>query len=104
MNLSHAAAVLFYELSQVKDGSLDLARRETLLLLLEKSRKLLQEASYPEHKLEFTVLMLRRIFGRAELTEREARTLLGVIKNLRWKASVPEENSLESSLKQDTEI
>jgi tRNA C32,U32 (ribose-2'-O)-methylase TrmJ len=29
--------------------------------------------------------MLRRIFGRAELTEREARTLLGIIKNIRWK-------------------
>jgi len=92
MNLSHAAAVLFYELSQVEDGSLDLASRETMLRLLERSRKLLQEISYPEHKLEFTVLMLRRIFGRAELTEREARTLLGVIKNLSWKASVPEEN------------
>lgn len=99
MNLSHAAAVLFYELSRVENGNLDLASRETLLLLLERSRKLLQEVSYPEHKLEFTVLMLRRIFGRAELTEREARTLLGVIKNLRWKASVPEENSLESSPK-----
>ncbi len=104
MNLSHAAAVLFYELSRVENGSLDLAKRETLLLLLERSRKLLQEVSYPEHKLEFTMLMLRRVFGRAELTEREARTLLGVIKNLRWKASAPLETSLESSPKQDTEI
>jgi tRNA/rRNA methyltransferase len=104
MNLSHAAAVLFYELSRVENGSFDLASRETLLLLLERSRKLLQEVSYPEHKLEFTVLMLRRIFGRAELTEREARTLLGVIKNLRWKASVPVEHSIESSQKQDTKI
>jgi len=34
---------------------------------------------------EFTLLMLRRIFGRAELTEREARTLLGLIKRIRWR-------------------
>jgi TrmH family RNA methyltransferase len=104
MNLSHAAAILFYELSQVENGSLDLASRETLLLLRERSKDLLQEVSYPEHKVDFTVLMLRRIFGRAELTEREARTLLGVIKNLRWKANASLENSLESNPKQDTEI
>ena len=104
MNLSHAAAVLFYEISQVENGSVDLASRETLLLLQERSKELLQEVSYPEHKQEFTLIMLRRIFGRAELTEREARTLLGVIKNLRWKTSAPFENSLESSPKQDTEI
>ncbi|VVB67325.1 tRNA (cytidine(34)-2'-O)-methyltransferase [uncultured archaeon] len=104
MNLSHAAAILFYELSSVEGGSIDLAKRETLLLLLRRSKELLQEVSYPEHKQEFTVLMLRRIFGRAELTEREARTLLGVIKSLRWKASAPLESSLESSPKQDTEI
>jgi len=104
MNLSHAAAVLFYELSSVESGSVDLASRETLLLLLDRSKELLQEVSYPEHKQEFTLLMLRRIFGRAALTEREARTLLGVIKNLRWKASAPLESSLESIPKQDTEI
>ncbi|MDD1754231.1 MAG: RNA methyltransferase, partial [Methanothrix sp.] len=51
----------------------------------EKARSLLQEISYPEHKVEFSSLMLRRIFGRAELTERVARTLLGIIKNIRWK-------------------
>ncbi len=104
MNLSHAATILFYELSQVESGSVDLAKRETLLLLLERSRKLLLEIGYPEPKQDFTVLMLRRVFGRAELTEREARTLLGVIKNLRWRANAPLENSLESSSKQDTDI
>jgi len=29
--------------------------------------------------------MLRRIFGRTELTEREARSLLGIIKRIRWR-------------------
>jgi tRNA C32,U32 (ribose-2'-O)-methylase TrmJ len=30
------------------------------------------------------MMMFKRIFGRAELTEREANTLLGMLKLLRW--------------------
>jgi tRNA/rRNA methyltransferase len=39
-------------------------------------------------------LMLRRIFGRAELTEREARSLLGIIKRIRWRISHGQEREL----------
>ena len=88
MNLSHSAAVLFYELSKTdkaNGANVEMASPESLGLLRERARSLLQEICYPEHKVEFSMLMLRRIFGRAELTEREARTLLGVIKNIRWK-------------------
>lgn len=85
MNLSHAAAVLFYELGQIKEGETALARRDSLLLLQGRIRTLLKEISYPDHKVEYTVLMLRRIFGRSELTEREVRTILGIIKRIRWR-------------------
>ncbi len=85
MNLSHAAAILFYELSQVEGGEVKMAHGESLRLLHDRFRSLLQESGYPEHKVDFTLLMMRRILGRAELTEREARTLLGVVKNLRWR-------------------
>jgi len=95
MNLSHAAAILFCELSQVEGGgAVEMAHRESLLLLHDRFRLLLQEAGYPEHKVEFTLLMLRRVLGRAELTEREARTLLGVIKNIRWRMGSCESGSL----------
>jgi tRNA/rRNA methyltransferase len=87
MNISHAAAVLLYELSQVEVGRTRLAGRESRRILLERTRSLLLEAGYPAHKVEFTLLMLRRILGRAELTEREARTLMGVVKSLSWKIS-----------------
>jgi TrmH family RNA methyltransferase len=80
-----SAAVLFYELSRVEEGETGLASRESLILLQDRARALLHEVSYPEHKVEYIILMFRRIFGRAELTEREARTILGVIKNIRWK-------------------
>jgi tRNA/rRNA methyltransferase len=88
MNLSHCAAVLFYELSQIENdgcGQAEMASGESLALLQEKTRSLLADVSYPVHKVEFTLLMLRRILGRAELTQREARTLLGLIKRIRWK-------------------
>jgi tRNA C32,U32 (ribose-2'-O)-methylase TrmJ len=62
-----------------------MARRESLDLLAERTGALLHEVSYPLHKVDYTLLMLRRILGRAELTEREARTLLGLIKNIRWR-------------------
>lgn len=103
MNISHAAAVLLYELSRTKEGETDMASRESLGLLQDRARAMLREVSYPEHKVEYIVLMFRRIFGRAELTEREARTILGVIKNIRWRIS--QERALEAEpSKDDLEI
>jgi len=88
MNLSHSAAVLFYELSQTESEEgckVEMASGESLALLQDKTRSLFEEISYPFHKVEFTLLMLRRILGRDELTQREARTLLGLIKRIRWR-------------------
>lgn len=105
MNLSHSAAVLFYELSRngnENDARVEMASPESLALLRERARSLLQEISYPEHKVEFSSLMLRRIFGRAELTEREARTLLGIIKNIRWKIGCgSDENEVDDGLSEE---
>ncbi|MDH7596624.1 MAG: RNA methyltransferase [Methanothrix sp.] len=86
MNLSHAATVILYELGQV-DSTLEvrLAARDMLERIYESTDHLLRIINYPEHKIRYVVLMLRRIFGRAELTEREANTLLGVIKKAIWK-------------------
>ncbi len=88
MNLSHSAAVLFYELSRNgsnSSGNVQMARKETLNLLQKRAGDLLADIAYPEHKEDYTLLMLRRIFGRAELTEREARALLGIIKRILWR-------------------
>lgn len=96
MNLSHSAAVLFYELSKNRDqgrGCVQMARKESLDLLQERERALLIEIAYPQHKLNFALLMLRRILGRAELTEREARSLLGIIKKIRWRMEVGTEDA-----------
>jgi len=86
MNLSHAAAVLFYELSSVEPGDLALASPENLDRLLDHFRAALLASEYHQHKLDKTMLMLKRIFGRAQLTDREVQTLRGVVRNLRWGA------------------
>lgn len=104
MNLSHSAAVLLYELSKNGEGrgNVEMARGESLALLREKAALLLSEIAYPEHKVEFTLLMLRRILGRAELTEREARTLLGLIKRIRWSLDSEKARPEMQSSKADT--
>ena len=100
MNLSHAAAILFYELSESEGGATEMASRQSLNLLQEGANSLLLDVCYPEHKADFADLMLRRILGRAELTEREARSLLGIIKRIRWRITHGQEDvSLRSDAK-----
>ncbi|VVB71923.1 tRNA (cytidine(34)-2'-O)-methyltransferase [uncultured archaeon] len=92
MNLSHSSAVLLYELfrtCEANEENVEMASPESLALLHEKLRTLLQEIRYPVHKINFTMIMLRRIIGRAVLTEREARSLLGIIKSIRWRMENP---------------
>jgi TrmH family RNA methyltransferase len=91
MNLSHSATVLLYELFKAGQAEepdaekVELASTESLALLQERLRALLEDVSHPEHKVQFNMLMLRRILGRAVLTERETRSLLGIIKNICWR-------------------
>ena len=80
MNLSHAVAVVLYELSDLGIGDILLADRYDLDLLYEHLERLLSDLEYPAHKKHKTTLMLRRIFGRAELTAREVYTLRGILR------------------------
>jgi tRNA/rRNA methyltransferase len=84
MNLASATTILLYELSQVAPGRINLASPETLSRLEESSRRLLYEINYPLYRVEFKMIMLKRLLGRAKLTEREANTLLGMLKLIRW--------------------
>lgn len=84
MNLSHAVAVILYELSDLKTGDLLLADRRDLDMLYEHIETVLCNLNYPVHKRQKTLLMLRRIFGRAELTTREVYTLRGVLRLIEY--------------------
>ncbi len=82
MNLSHAVAVVLYELSEITNGDTPLAEPFDIQLLYEHLAELLNDIDYPEHKREKTELMLRRIFGRACLLPREVQTLRGIIRKM----------------------
>jgi len=97
MNLSHAVAVVMYELSGVDGrgdlGSMSRTRGMRLRLAHVEDKERLfvhletffDEIGYKDHKREKTLLMLRRILGRAELTEREVQTLRGILRKAEWK-------------------
>ncbi len=85
MNISHAVAVVLYELSNLEGGNSPLAEEFDLKLLYGHLDELLEKINYPPHKKDKTSLMLRRIFGRAGLTPREVQTLRGVIRKIERK-------------------
>jgi len=85
MNLSHAAAVILYELSDIKSGNAYLADHFDVELMYEHLEEVLSDIEYKDHKEGKTLLMLQRILGRAELTGREVQTLRGLLRRIQWK-------------------
>lgn len=82
MNLSHAAAVVFYELfaSGADLWHSEHAGKMEIDRLAGRFGELLETIDYPEHKKSKTKLMFRRIVGRAILSNWEYHTLMGVLK------------------------
>lgn len=80
MNLSHAVAIVLYELSirkrkVVKQRKASLFEKEKLF---EKFSDYLLAIDYPNHKKEKTKILFKRVIGRAMLSELEFYTLMGV--------------------------
>lgn len=82
LNISHAAAIVLYELAGMEGGEVPLASGELLELLYQHFESLLAAVNHPEHKRDKTLLMLRRIIGRAMISQREYYTLMGVIRDI----------------------
>jgi len=82
MNLSHAVAVMLYELhrERVIDKEATVASEHERDLLLGVFRDLLDTTGYPKHKRLSTEVMIRRILGRATLSKWEFHTMMGVVK------------------------
>ena len=89
LNLSHAVAVVLYELSKSSRKSVEsvagsnavkLASVEEKEKLLAHFREFLELVEAREHRVERTLLVLKRIFGRAGITSREVRTLHGMLR------------------------
>jgi TrmH family RNA methyltransferase len=81
MNISHAAAVLFYELYMLDKEPMErtLAGSTEKETLNDLFSELLDEINYPEHKKAKTKVMFRKIIARADLSHWEFHTLAGVV-------------------------
>jgi TrmH family RNA methyltransferase len=83
MNLSHAVAVVMYEMFQLKAKKVK--PREAAPIEKEKLNEffddLLDSIDYPAHRRRNTKLMWRRMMGRAVPTKWEFYTLAGVLKD-----------------------
>lgn len=84
LNLSHAVAIIAYELANLPRGEYLLAGREQMEHLYRHIDQYLTLINHPAFKREGTMLMMRRIFGRARLTAREASTLHGLMRRSEW--------------------
>ncbi|AFZ74930.1 RNA methyltransferase [Natronobacterium gregoryi] len=89
LNLGQAATVTLYELrtltladedTQLPDIERVRAPEQTIDRLYDQWADLLEEINHPDEKREKTMRLLRRVYGRADLTAREANTLLGLLR------------------------
>jgi tRNA/rRNA methyltransferase len=84
VNISHAVAILCYELAHLPRGTYRLASRVEIDSLYEHFDRFLDRIEHPDHKRSNTLVMMRRIFGRTRLTTREVSTLHGLLRRTEW--------------------
>ncbi|MCD6447450.1 MAG: RNA methyltransferase [Thermoplasmata archaeon] len=82
LNLSHAVCILLYELfmERYEPPEFVLADGKEKEKMYEFFDRLLKAINYPEHKMENTRILFRRVIGRAMLSKWEYHTLMGVFK------------------------
>jgi len=80
MNLSHALAVVLYELSGIEKGRIRLATRKETGIVDGLFGELIEKAGM--QKKGTVKLIMRRIMARAVLSGREAHTLIGLLKDI----------------------
>jgi len=78
LNLSHAAAILFYEVQPGPTRRVSLATGFEREKLHSTFADLLRSTEYPPHKFDRTRVMFRRMVGRAMPTKWEFHALMGV--------------------------
>ena len=82
LNLSHAVGVVLYDLHRHHSISQNVRRvgRVERDLMHQYVTQLLDAITYPNHKKEKTIMMIKRILGRAMVSQLEYHTLMGVLK------------------------
>src|SRR5512137_2023368 len=84
LNLSHAVGVVCYELSNLPLPEIRLAPPQDMEYLYRHIDRYLDKIHHPKFKRENTMILIRRILGRCNLTVREASTLHGLLRRSEW--------------------
>jgi len=84
LNLSHAVGVVCYELSNLPLPEYRLASPFELGHLYRHIDRYLDVIHHPRFKRDNTMILIRRVLGRANLTTREASTLHGLLRRSTW--------------------
>jgi len=80
MNVSHAVAVLLYELSKAGFESETLATQKDVDVVVEYFGELMNEVWYPRHRIEKSRILLKRAFGKAGMTRHELNHIAGILR------------------------
>ena len=84
LNLSHAVGIVCYELSNLPLPGYELASPTDMGYLYRHIDRYLDTIEHPAFKRENTMILIRRILGRAHLTSREASTVHGLLRRSEW--------------------
>jgi len=83
LNISHAAAIILYEISKEKKfEKFTNATRSERERLIQYFMQLAMLSNFPVHKIPLLKEAMKQIFGRARLRNREATLLMGFFKKL----------------------
>ncbi len=85
LNLSHAVGIVCYELAHLPRGSYQLASREDMECLYRHIDHFLDLIGHQNFKRENTMILLRRLVSRTNLTSREVSTLHGLMRRTAWR-------------------
>lgn len=80
MNVSHAAAVILYELSKTEVSDGEHATQRDVDILVDYFDQLMHEVWYPKHRIQKSRILLKRAFGKAGMTKYELNHVAGIIR------------------------
>ncbi|HHY00733.1 MAG TPA: TrmJ/YjtD family RNA methyltransferase [Methanothermobacter sp.] len=87
LNITHAAAIIFYELFKTQKKypveDLDEASLDEKNRLIDYTDEVLDKLDYPPHKQKNASIVFKRVLGRAFISGREAHTLKGMFRRIR---------------------
>jgi tRNA/rRNA methyltransferase len=95
LNISHAIAIILYEISKISTKQRTSASRENIDRITRGFAELASIAGVQQHKVRLTEEALRRILRRARPTEKEASLLVGLPRKVKLAFEKPEIVRLE---------